>query len=170
MIPSIHHLFQLPQHTGTVAGWIYREFWEDRNGYDQATLEKLLRDADDPGHIPLSLIAIADGVPAGTVNLIAHDNSKRPELTPWLAALVVVRNYRGAGIGSALVKRLLTEASRLGITRLYLGTDTPDFYTRLGAFHHETVDGLHIMRFEIPEALDGDSRNTPDACAVSRTG
>ncbi len=167
MTSSIHHLFQYPQHTGTVAGWIYREFWEDRNGYDQATLEKLLGDADDPGRIPLSLIALADGVPAGTVNLIYHDNARRPELTPWLAALVVVKKYRGRGIGSALVKRLLTEASRIGISTLYLGTDTPDFYTRLGAFHHETVDGLHIMRFEIAEEQLCDEQGQPDACAVS---
>lgn len=150
MKTEIHHLFQLPQHTGAVSGWIYREFWEDRNGYDQATLEKLLGDADNPDRIPLSLIATADGVPAGTVNLIAHDNSRRPELTPWLAALVVVRKYRGRGIGSALVRRLLSEACRLGISTLYLGTDTPEFYTRLGAVHHEKVDGLFIMRFEIP--------------------
>lgn len=167
MTSSIHHLFQYPQHTCTVAGWIYREFWEDRNGYDRATLEKLLGDADDPGRIPLSLIALADGVPAGTVNLIYHDNSRRPELTPWLAALVVVKKYRGRGIGSALVTRLLTEASRIGISTLYLGTDTPDFYTRLGAFHHETVDGLHIMRFEIPEEQLCDEQGQPDACAVS---
>lgn len=167
MTPSIHHLFMYPQHTGTVAGWIFREFWEDRNGYDQATLEKLLGDADDPGHIPLSLIAMVDGAPAGTVNLIAHDHSKLPELTPWLAALVVVRKHRGKGIGSALVRRLLTEAARLGVSRLYLGTDTPDFYTRLGAFHHETVDGLHIMRFEIPEERLCDEQGQPGACAVS---
>jgi len=167
LIPSIHHLFRHPQHLRTVAGWIYREFWEDRNGYDQATLEKLLGDADDPDRIPISLVALIDGVPAGTVNLIAHDNSKRPELTPWLAALVVVRKFRGRGIGSALVRRLLTEAARLGIATLYLGTDTPDFYTRLGAFHHETVDGLHIMRFEIPEERLCDEQGQPDACAVS---
>lgn len=169
MIPSIQNLFQNPQHTRTVAGWIYREFWEDRNGYDQATLEKLLGDADDPDRIPLSLIALADGVPAGTVNLIAHDNSKLPELTPWLAALVVVRKYRGKGIGSALVKRLLAEASRLGVTTLYLGTDTPDFYARLGAIHHETVEGLFIMRFEIPAVRRVDAHPT-DVCVVSQTG
>lgn len=167
MIPSIHHLFQHPQHLRTVAGWIYREFWEDRNGYDQATLEKLLGDADDPDRIPLSLIALADGVPAGTVNLITHDNSKRPELTPWLAALVVVRKYRGRGLGSALVKRLLTEASRLGTATLYLGTDTPGFYTRLGALHHETFDGLYIMRFDIPKEQHSEAQDQPCVCAVS---
>lgn len=159
MKTAINHLFEHPQHLRAVAGWIYREFWEDRNGYDQATLEKLLRDADDPDRIPLSLIALVDGVPAGTVNLIAHDNSKRPELTPWLAALVVVRKYRGRGIGSALVRRLLTEASRLGISALYLGTDTPDFYTRLGAVHHEKVDGLFIMRCDVPSGRYGEAKH-----------
>ncbi len=151
MTPVIRHLFEKPELTGTVAGWIYREFWQGRGGYDLATLEKLLGDAVDPDLIPLSLLAEKDGVPVGTVNLIGHDHSKRPELTPWLAALFVVREFRGMGIGSALVERLLSEAGRLGVERLYLGADNPGFYTRLGAVPHEIVDGLAIMRFELPQ-------------------
>jgi len=149
MKASIGHLCQTPEHTGTVAGWIYREFWEGREGYDRATLETLLKNADDPRRIPLSLLARVRGKPAGTVNLIEHDFSKRPELTPWLAALVVEKRFRGMGIGSALTRALLSEAARLGIEHLYLCTDIPEFYANLGALPHETVDQLHVMRFRI---------------------
>ncbi len=149
MKADIDHLFRTPEHTGTVAGWIYREFWEGRDGYDRATLESLLKNADDPHRIPLSLLARVGEAPAGTVNLIEHDFSKRPELTPWLAALVVEKRFRGMGIGSALTRALLSEAARLGIETLYLCTDIPEFYARLGALRHETVDGLHVMRFMI---------------------
>lgn len=152
---EIDHLYLHPEHLPAVAGWIYREFWEDREGYDRATLEGLLASADDPGRIPLSLLALADGIPAGTVNLIRNDHSKRPGLTPWLAALVVVREYRGKGIGSALVKRLLAEAARLGVSDLYLGADEPEFYARLGAVPHEVVDGLQLMRFSVTACQAG---------------
>lgn len=144
------HLHRRPEHLATVAGWIYREFWEGRDGYAQRDLEVLLSHAVDPDRIPLSLLALEDGVPVGTVNLIEHDHSKRPELTPWLAALVVIEQYRGRGIGSALVKRLLAEAERIGVSTLYLGADQPGFYARLGAVPHEVVNGLQLMRFRVP--------------------
>lgn len=70
---------------------------------------------------------------AGVVNLIDIDDEARSHLHPWLAALIVVPEYRGRGFGGALVQGYLAEAQRLGFTRVYLGTDAPDFYRRLGA-------------------------------------
>ena len=134
---QIDHLFNHPEHRSLVAGWIYHEFWRDCPGYSVATFEELLREADHPDRIPLSLLALVDGQPAGTVNLIHNDDESRPHLHPWLAALVVTPEQRGRGIGSALVRRLLHEARRLGVTDVYFGTDIPDFYARLGALSHE---------------------------------
>ena len=146
----INHLFNTPEHLSTVAGWIYHEFWQDKPGYSPAIFEALLRDADDPGRIPLSLLALIDDRPAGTVNLIHNDDPTRPHLHPWLAALVVVPQYRGQGVGSALVRALLQEARRLDVSELYLGTDIPGFYERCGAVIHEHPGEDHwIMRFVI---------------------
>ena len=105
--------------------------------------QRMLRDADNPDRIPLSLLALVDGQPAGTVNLIHNDDKTRPHLHPWLAALVVVPERRGQGIGSALVRALLQEARRLGCDELYLGTDIPGFYERLGAVIHEQLREDH---------------------------
>ncbi len=144
----IEHLFAHPEHVRLVAGWIYDEFWRDKPGTSVETFEGLLRQASDPDRIPLSLLALAEGAPAGTVNLVHSDSQRRPDLHPWLAALVVVPAYRGRGIGGALCRALVAEARRLGVTDLYLGTDIPTFYTALGAELHERFDdGLCIMRF-----------------------
>ncbi len=148
MILRIEHLFGHPEHVPLVAGWIYDEFWRDKPGYSVEVFEGLLRQAGDPDRIPLSLLALADGAPAGTVNLVHSDSQRRPDLHPWLAALFVAPAHRGRGIGGALCRALVAEAGRLGVSDLYLGTDIPKFYVALGADLHERFDdGLCIMRF-----------------------
>ncbi len=147
---SIDHLFGHPEHLGLVARWIYNEFWAGKAGYSVETFEDLLRQANEPDHIPLSLVAYVDGQPAGTVNLIQCDSQRRPNLFPWLAALVVVPVHRRKGVGSLLVRRLVSEAERLGIEELFLGTDIPSYYAAFGANIHERFeDNLCIMRIPL---------------------
>ena len=147
---QIDHLFSHPGHIRLVAGWIYAEFWRDKPGYSVEFFEHLLREASDPERIPLSLLALADREPAGTVNLIQSDSKSRPDLHPWLAALVVVPKHRGKGIGSALCRALVAEAKRLGVSDLFLGTDIPAFYSALGAeLYAQVTDSLCIMRFRL---------------------
>jgi predicted N-acetyltransferase YhbS len=149
---QVDHLFNHPEHIRLVATWIYKEFWLGKPGYSAEFFESLLRDADDPDRIPLSLFALAHGQPVGTVNLIHSDSERRPELHPWLAALVVIPGCRGQGIGSLLVRSLLAEAGRLKVAELFLGTDIPGFYSRLGATVLEQVtDTMCIMRIELQD-------------------
>ena len=146
---EICDLFQFPQFVTTVAQWIYDEFWSDKDEYSVDDLAGLLRDAVADDAVPMSLLAFCDGRPAGTINLIENDDVQRTHLRPWLAALLVLPEYRGRGIGSALVRTLQCRAAGLGIDRLYLGTDSPDFYRRLGAVVHEQVtDEFCIMSLE----------------------
>jgi len=57
---------------------------------------------------------------------------------------------RGHGIVSMLVRRLMEEAKRLGLTEMYLGADIPDFYTRFGAEVHEQVNDVFcVMRLKL---------------------
>jgi predicted N-acetyltransferase YhbS len=145
-------LYRQPERIESVAELIYQEFWREvEGGYSVADLVAHLRKATDPGRIPLSLIAVDDdGWLLGTINLIENDDAKRMHLRPWLAALVVAEGGRGRGIGSALVLALLAEARRLGLPRLYFGTDGPGFYTRLGARLYEQVNAeFCIMSFEL---------------------
>jgi len=154
MAVRIDHLYRHAHFTEAVARLIYEEFWKDRDGMTQADLVAHLENTRDPQRIPISLIALADGELAGTVNLIDNDDRKRAHLHPWLAAMVVVESRRGRGIGSALVRSLLAESARLGFPAVYFGTDGPGFYTRLGAQLHEQVTPeFCIMRFTLPSPL-----------------
>ena len=147
---SIGHLFDHPEHVGLVAHWIYDEFWVGKAGYRVETFEDLLRQASDPDRIPLSLLALVDGQPAGTVNLVQCDSQRRPHLFPWLAALVVVPEHRRRGLGSLLVRRVIEEATRLGYEELFLGTDIPSYYAAFGASVYERFeDELCIMRIPL---------------------
>ena len=145
---SIDHLYCNAEHLPRVAAWIHGAFWT-RSGKGVEFVADLLRQADSPDRIPLSLLAQVDGEPAGTVNLIACDSKTRPDLTPWLAALFVSPEHRETGIATALVRRLIAEAGRLGCAEMFLETDLPEFYARLGAARYEALAEGWIMRVAV---------------------
>jgi len=101
------------------------ESLEQRTGRLEACLGR--------GGVPSVLVALEDGALCGSAMLVANDMATRPELTPWLAGVYVVEDHRGRGIGSALVRRVESEAAKRGVARLYLYTpDAMGFYERLG--------------------------------------
>jgi predicted N-acetyltransferase YhbS len=139
---NVTHLLQHPEHRRTVAQWIHEQWWADKPGHTVDSMAARLATASDPDTIPLSLLALRDDTPIGTVNLVENDNDERPDLSPWLAALLVLPEHRGQGVGSQLVRSVIAEAARLGIPQVFLGTDSPQCYARLGAtMHEEGADG-----------------------------
>jgi GNAT superfamily N-acetyltransferase len=142
----IARLFDSPEHRATVARWIYDEWWADKDRYTPEALEDLLRQAVCLDAIPLCLLALVADEPVGTINLVENDDDSRPHLRPWLAALFVRPSWRRQGIGTLLVRSLQEQARRLRVDGMYLGTDKPDFYARIGATIHERLDqGFCIM-------------------------
>jgi GNAT superfamily N-acetyltransferase len=91
--------------------------------------------------IPLTLLALVESQPVGTASIFLHDMDTRMDLTPWLAAVYVLPEFRGQGIGSQLVRAIEDVATRLQLERLYLFTpDREDFYARLGWSVLETAE------------------------------
>jgi GNAT superfamily N-acetyltransferase len=83
--------------------------------------------------IPSVVVALRGGELLGSAMLLAHDMDSHPQLTPWLAGVFVKAQYRGKGIGSALVRRIEAEARSLGVSTLYLYTPQAEsLYERLG--------------------------------------
>ena len=147
---QVVHLHTIPWHSAAVATLIHQAFWTEVPGASAESMQARLATADSVERVPLSLVALHGGQPLGVVNLVENDAEHRPEWTPWLAGMVVHRAWRGRGVGSVLVRSLLAEARRLGLPRVYLGTDGPGFYTRLGAVEHERVrDDFLYMRFDL---------------------
>ena len=153
MTQSTVHLFERPQHLRQVAHWIYEAFWFDLEGYSPAFFEGKLSEANSPNFLPLSLLALDGDSPAGTVNLIVNDDPTRPHLSPWLAALYVLPEFRRRGHAVALCRRLFEEAGRLGCHEVYIETHIPDFYRRFGAqVHEEAADDMWVMRVPLAPA------------------
>jgi predicted N-acetyltransferase YhbS len=155
MIPSmsvaIVHLFEHPALRLAVAQLIHDTFWTEVPGATASGMAQRLALAARADRLPLCRVAVQDDQAIGVVNLVDSDDDDHPQWSPWLAGMVVAEAWRGRGVGSQLVRTLLADAQRLGVPRVYFGTDGPGFYTRLGAVQHEQVrPDFWFMRFDLP--------------------
>jgi predicted N-acetyltransferase YhbS len=150
MKPTIVPLFEAPQHLAATAELIHNEFWREVPGASIEGMRARLACGVRADTLPLSLVALRDEQVIGVVNLVDNDDEQHPLWHPWLAGMVVAEPWRGQGVGTAMVRALLTRARELKFERVYFGTDGPGFYTRLGAVHHEQPRaGFWFMRFDL---------------------
>jgi predicted N-acetyltransferase YhbS len=118
-------------HLSEVATWLHAEWWAV-DGHALAETEAFLRRATGPA-APCVLIAERDGRPLGTATLDLEDLPSRPELSPWLASVLVAPAYRRQGVATALVAEVRRRAAALGHARLWLFTsDQAPFYAARG--------------------------------------
>ena len=89
--------------------------------------------------LPTHLVANIDGACVGTATLAPYDLPIRPNLTPWLAAVIVEAEWRSQGIGGQLVAEVERIAcDHYGFESIYLfTTDSDDFYHRRGWLRRE---------------------------------
>ncbi|PZW48768.1 acetyltransferase (GNAT) family protein [Humitalea rosea] len=128
-----------------VCGWLHRAWWEE-DGWSLAETIEYCAGARGPG-IPMVWVAVAGGMPLGTVALDEDDLFDRADLNPWLASLYVRPDARREGIGAALVRMVERHAAAAGFARIWLFTpDAAEFYARLGwrpigmdAWHQQEV-------------------------------
>jgi GNAT superfamily N-acetyltransferase len=149
IVPLLLH----PQHVPFVAGLVWHEFWADvPDGLSEAYLAQAFGGKAEPGRVLKSWLAVQGDEPLGCVHLIDNDDDSLPDLHPWLAAMVVVPQRRGQGIGTALVRALLDDARGMGFERVWFGTDGPGFYERLGAKRHlQRSADFWTMVFELSQ-------------------
>ncbi|MDX1467268.1 MAG: GNAT family N-acetyltransferase [Halomonas sp.] len=120
-------------HVATLAGWAHAEWGHLHPGRDPAAAVEAFRDDCGPAGVPSVFAALAGERPVGMASLVVDDMSDRRELTPWLASVYVLPEWRGRGIASRLVRRVEEEARAHGIVRCYLYTPNQQaLYRRLG--------------------------------------
>ena len=125
--------------------------WGRSTGYGSVEeYERFLRDVAHSHGLPAVLVARRGGKFIGSVNLLVHEMTTRPSLSPWLAQLFVIAEERGRGVGSALVHACLARFAELGFPRVHLYTAAsstlPAYYAALGWRTIEEIEYLGKMR------------------------
>jgi len=160
---SIVELAEQPDVLPLLATWIYEEWWGETPGSSVEQVADLLRAHLVLNRIPSTLVAFLDRLPVGTVSLLEHDvgTEEWPDLSPWLAALYVVPEYRERGIGAALVNAIIDTAGELEVERLYLLTvGREGFYADLDWKVLERAGEKRVMTYHMRSS----SRANPDSC------
>lgn len=128
-------------HVSLVAIWIFEAWGHLHPGLTQEQAIERVKAECGQGGVPSIFVAMQASIPVGTASLIVDDMSIRPALTPWLASVFVLPEWRGKGIASALVRRVEVEAFNCGIERFYLYTpDQQALYQRLGWQYLESLE------------------------------
>ncbi|MCB1278221.1 GNAT family N-acetyltransferase [Prosthecobacter sp.] len=110
-----------------VAGWVHDE-WGAKEG---RTFEETSQRLFDHATAPQTHAATDSVEPLGVLSFVRFPRPDCAETGLWIDALFVAPGHRGSGIGSLLVS-LACELARPFSDRLYVYTDQPDFYRRLG--------------------------------------
>jgi GNAT superfamily N-acetyltransferase len=101
---------------------------------------------DAPRGCETALIAWEGDEPAGVCLLVAHELPPALDLSPWLASLYVVPQFRGRGIARALIGAIEEQARSHGIARLHLYTgEAEGLYAKCGWQVAERLDGSVLM-------------------------
>jgi GNAT superfamily N-acetyltransferase len=124
--------------------------FERAPGEVTATEEALMRDGFGPNPFYFCLIAERDGQPAGFAFYFFNYSTWKGQPGIYLEDLFVYPEYRGLGIGKALLKRVAAIAVEKGCRRMQwevLDWNTPaiDFYRAMGA---EFLDEWRNVRLE----------------------
>jgi GNAT superfamily N-acetyltransferase len=119
--PMSEHRVLLPR----VAAWFVAEWpgWYGPGGPGDASAD-LAAFAAGETSLPIGVIAFAQGEPVGAGALKTESIASHRHLSPWAAAGYVRPEFRGCGIGAALLKELLARAGAMGYESIYCGTST----------------------------------------------
>jgi len=129
-----------PDLAPVIASWLWVAF-ERAKGRSLAQTIEVVQRSVTASFMPRTLVLLIDGRPVGTASLTARDLEERPELTPWLADVVVEPDWRGQGLAALLIGAVEDECRKSSIRRLWLYTDKAEnVYARAGWRTVETIE------------------------------
>ena len=148
---TLSDLRERPDFAAVMSKRIWKAWWEDK-GTTLAQIAALVDDNLDADILPFALVAHRGDTFLATASVIVSDCEERPALSPWVAAVWVEPEARGAGIGRAIVLEAAKRTFGLGFETIYLCA-TPqrrDFYTAMGwQVLEENVDGDGLIVFRM---------------------
>ncbi len=141
---TYHYLKEFPKQITPLARAIYAE-WNamyERQGLSvEQVIEKVRERAVDSA-IPLTMIALDGDTLLGSITIKEHDFADHPELSPWLAGVFTLPEYRNQGVGKGLITFAETIAKeKFDVKELFLYTGSASkLYEKIGYETFETVD------------------------------
>ena len=89
----------------------------------------------------ISILGLIDNqTMIGFISLFKYDGEYRTDLTPWYATMYVKEEYRGKGYSKILNDAVLSEAFKLGYSKVYLKTELENYYENFGAVFIEKIN------------------------------
>lgn len=164
---TFHTLTDRPEFLDVVADRIWTAWWS-QSGVSPAELRKDVALSIGAQSTPDAIIALKNGIYAGSALLIANDDADFPHLTPWIAAVWVEPEHRRQGIAGQIMAQLRTRARAAGIEAVYLVAKAQRIPFYLGQGYQlisTTPDGSGI--FSYPLRHDLRAERDGDAAAIS---
>jgi predicted N-acetyltransferase YhbS len=129
----IAYLADHPGAAPLLAAWHHDEWQALLPGWTREQALAELRSHTGRRQVPTTLVAVAGDRVVGSASLLVADLDGWEHLSPWVASVYVLPEYRGAGVGRRLVARAVEEARALGVAEVYLFTAGQEaYYARLG--------------------------------------
>jgi predicted N-acetyltransferase YhbS len=140
---EIINLSRCPEHTDTVARWIFAE-WADRS---ELTLDEVLRHLADQPTRPPTLLAVDGERVLGVLGFRRVKYRGREPAVLFINSLFVAESSRNRGIGSALVSEALRRVGPEDAA-LYVYTDIRAWYESrdFQLVDQETGTGNAVLR------------------------
>lgn len=97
--------------------------------------------------LPSPLIAVCDDEVIGGLAYTFHPEPRGDIDVVWLNALYISSDYRGQGIASTLISESLKTITKLNQNRVYVYTNIPTLYQKLGwsFVEAETEENHHVL-------------------------
>ncbi|MBY0500640.1 MAG: GNAT family N-acetyltransferase [Alphaproteobacteria bacterium] len=116
----IEYLADFPQYTSLAAEWRYIEWSTFNPELTWDFLNDSMKRHLNRSELPLTLLAFNKSDLVGMVSLRKYDLKDHENMTPWVASLYVVPEYRKQGIGELLVKAAEAKARILNYKKIFL--------------------------------------------------
>lgn len=129
---TMMNLADVPEYAEEVSEWLWEQ-WAKADGYSLEEIIYRTKHAMLKDTVPQMIVAVCGGKAVGVVSLWLNDLKTRQDLSPWLAALYVKKEYRNMYIGQKLQKAAIEAAKSLGQYEwLYLITEHRNYYEKTG--------------------------------------
>ena len=129
---EIVRIAERPDLVPMVAQWLWDEWHLDAGDLFEAIRDAVAASVSPSGP-PQTFVLLVDNRPVGTASLVAHDLDERPNLTPWLAGVLVIPEARGRGHVIHLIQAVEEACRSAGVGTVWLHTtDAERVYARAG--------------------------------------